>query len=212
VAVERYLSGGGLLSANVFHRQIKNFMRSQTSLEAVSWSPGQPRWVSRPRNIGDAMTQGLELEAKFRLSELIDEAPRVDLRANASVFRSRVKTVPGPDNRLDQQPGYTANLGADYRFLGLPLTLGGNFNWTPSYDTRVSEVQSAYQGRKIVVDAYGLWVFSPSVQLRVTASNLSPRDYFTGGSIDEPDANLRETTLTRAPTYLNLQLRLEIKL
>ena len=62
----------------------------------------------RQQNIGDAVTQGLELEGKFRLSELWAEAPRIDVRANASFFRSRVKEVPGPDNRLDQQPDYTA--------------------------------------------------------------------------------------------------------
>ena len=212
IAVERYLSGGGLLSANVFHRQIRNYMRSQTMLEDVAWSPGQPRYVSRPQNIGAAITQGLELEAKFRLSELIADAPRLDVRANASLFRSRVKAVPGPDNRLDQQPGYTANLGADYRVPGWPLSLGGNLNWTPAYDTRVSEIQTAYQGRKLVIDAYGLWVIGPTVQLRLTASNPAPRDYLTGGSVDDLGANLRETSSTTAPTYLNLQLRLEIKL
>ncbi len=216
IAIERYLPGGGLFSANVFRRQIRNYLRSQTALESVAWSPGQPRYVSRPQNIGDAVTQGLELEARFRLSELVADAPKIDLRANASVFRSRVAAVPGPDNRLDQQPGYTANLGADYRVPGWPLTLGGNLNWTPAYDTRVSDIQTAYQGRKVVIDAYGLWVFNPRLQLRVTASNLKPRDYLTGGSVDGTDpftaVPTRETTTTSAPTYLNLQFRLEIKL
>ena len=210
IAIERFLPTGGLLSANVFRRQINNYMRSETTLEDVSWSPGQPRWVSRPQNVGDAVTQGIELESKFRVSDLLDGAPKIDVRANASLFRSRVNGVPGPDNRLDQQPDYTANLGADYRFTGLPLTIGGNLNWTPAYDTRLSDVQSAYQGRKVTADAYGLWVFTQSLQLRVTASNLDPRDYVTGGSLI--DAGVRETSLTTAPTYLNLQVRLEIKL
>ena len=210
IAVERYLPGSGLLSANVFHRQIKNYMRNQTALEDVSWSPGQPRYVSRPQNVGDAVTQGVELEAKFRLSEVLADAAKVDLRANASVFRSRVKSVPGPDNRLDQQPGFTANLGADYRLPGLPLSLGGNLNWTPGYTTRLSEVQTADQGQKVVADAYALWVFSPTLQLRTTFSNLAPRDYVSGGSL--VDAGVRESSRTTAPTFLNVQFRLEIKL
>ena len=210
IAVERYLAGSGLISANVFHRQIKNYMRNQTALEDVSWSPGQPRYVSRPQNVGDAVTQGIELEAKFRLSELLVDAPKLDLRANASVFRSRVKSVPGPNNRLDQQPGFTANLGADYRLPGLPLSLGGNLNWTPGYSTRLSDVQTAEQGRKVVADAYALWVFSPTLQLRTSFSNLDPRDHVSGGSV--VDAGVRETSQTTAPTYLNVQVRLEIKL
>ena len=76
----------------------------------------------------------------------------------------------------------TANLGADYRVPGWPLTIGGNLNWTPGYDTRLSEIQTATQGRKVVIDGYGLWVFGPALQLRLTASNLNPRDYFTAAA------------------------------
>jgi len=212
VAFEHFLPTGGLFSANVFHRQISNYMRSRTALEEVSWSPGQLRWVSRTQNVGDATTQGIELEAKFRLSDLVNGAPKVDVRANASLFHSRVNGVAGPDNRLDQQPDYTANFGADYRFTGLPLTLGGNLNWTPAYDTRLSDVQTAFQARKASVDAYGLWVFNPSMQLRVTASNVGPRDYLTGGSLVDTGAGVSETSQTTTPTYLNLQVRLEFKL
>lgn len=63
-----------------------------------------------------------------------------------------------------------------------------------------------------MVDAYGLWVFGPSLQLRLTASNLGPRDYLTGGSVDDRGAGIRETSSVTAPTFLNVQLRLEIKL
>ena len=205
IAAERYLPGSGVLSANLFYRQIKDLMRGQTTLETVSWS-NQPRFVSRPQNVGDAVTQGLELEAKFRLSELVADAPKIDLRANASVFRSRVKSVASPDNRLDSQPDYTANLGADYRVPGVPLTLGGNLNWTPGYSTRVAELQTAYQGKKLGVDAYGLWVFNPALQLRVTASNVAALDYVTGSALGS------EASTTTAPSYINLQVRLEIKL
>ena len=207
IAAERYLPGSGVLSASVFYRQIKDLMRGVTGAdpETVSWSE-QKRYVSRPQNVGDAVTQGVELEAKFRLSELVADAPRIDLRANASVFRSRVKSVPGPDNRLDSQPDYTANLGADYRVPGVPLTLGGNLNWTPAYNTRLAEIQTAYQGKKLGVDAYGLWVFNPALQLRVTASNIAALDYVTGSALGS------ENSKTTAPSYINLQLRLEIKL
>ena len=209
VALEHYFAGGGLLSANVFRRNIKNLIRSVTALENVPWA-NVPRWVSRPQNVGDAITQGLELEAKFRLTEVWAEALPVDLRANLSFFNSRVASVPGPDNRLDQQPKATANLGADYRIRGIPLTLGGNLNWNPAYTTRVSEIQTAYQGKKTVIDAYALWTFSPALQLRVLASNLAAADYATGGSIDTD--TVRETSQTTARSYVNWQLRLEMKL
>ncbi|HEU5293643.1 MAG TPA: TonB-dependent receptor [Burkholderiaceae bacterium] len=214
VAAERYLAAGGLLSANLFVRSISNYMRSVTTLETVSWSP-VPRWVSRPQNVGDALTQGLELEAKFRLSEVMAEAPPLELRTNVSFFHSRVKSVPGPDNRLDQQPDMTANVGADYRFRSVPLTLGGNLNYTPGYDTRLSEEQSAAIGSKLAFDAYALWTLRPGAALRLSATNVVPRDYSTGGSLDfvaTSGAPTRESTRTVVATYTQWQLRLELRL
>ena len=205
LALERYLPGGGMLSASLFHRRIQDLMRTVTALEDVSWSD-VPRWVARPQNIGAATTQGLELEAKFRLTELVAEAPALDIRANASLFRSRVASVPGPDNRLDQQPAGTANLGADYRLPGWPLTVGANLNWTPGYTTRLSENQWLIQSRKRVVDAYALWTLSPQWRLRLSANNLGPEDAVSTSAVAQ------ETAVTRAETALNWRLQLEIKL
>ena len=213
-AYEHYLPGSGLISANLFYRQINNLMRAQTTLENVSWAD-VPRWVARQQNVGDAVTQGLELEAKFRLSELWREAPKIDLRANASWFHSRVQGVPGPDNRLDQQPDGVVNLGAEYRLVGMPLTLGGNLNWTPGYTTRLSADQTLEQSTKLVADAYVVWAISPAYQLRVSASNLAPRQYLTGGtllSVNPLGQTIRETTQSSAPSFVNVQVKLEMKL
>ncbi len=209
VAIERYLPGGGLLSANIFHRRIRDLIRTLTTQEDVPWS-AQKRWVARPQNVGKAITQGLELEAKFRASDLWRDAPPLDVRANLSLFRSKVASVPGPDNRLDQQPPATANLGADYRLRTLPLAVGGNLNWTPGYDTRLSESQAALQGRKRVVDLYALWTFDPGLRLRVSASNLAPQDYFTGSSFDAD--TFRESSRTGFRSTTSWQIRLEVKL
>ena len=212
IAVERYLAGSGLLSANIFP-QISNYMRSVTTLETVSYAT-VPRYVSRAQNVGDAMTQGLELEAKFRAQRRHRGRAALDVRANASVFSSRVKSVPGPDNRLDQQPDYTANLGADYRFAGMPLMSAATSTGRPAThppDRRADRVI----GKKLVVDAYGLWTFNPALALRLSLSNLDAHDYLTGSSVDGPDIQgipVRETSQTRAPTFINVQLRLEMKL
>ena len=204
-----------LLSANVFHRNISNLMRGQTDLETVSWSPVQ-RYVRRQRNIGDATTSGIELEAKFRLDQLISDAPRVEMRSNFSVYTSRVKAVPGPDNRLDQQAHATANLGADYRLRGVPLTLGGNVNWVPGYTTRLDVDQTTAVTTKQVWDLFALWTISPSVGLRLLGNNLDPRDYVTTQINDSVNAltrrNERVTSQSFSSGYTNWQLRLELKL
>ncbi len=214
LALERYLPGSGMLSANLFYRHINNLMRSETTLETVSWADS-PRWVARLQNIGDAVTQGLELEAKFRASDLWPDMPAIDVRSNISLFSSRVSGVPAPDNRLSQQPAGTANLGADYRLRNLPLSLGGNLNWTPGYTTRLSDDQRLVQSAKLVFDSYLLWTINPGSQLRVSLGNMAARDYVTTNALESVNAAgqaLRESATTTAPSWLNLQVRLEVKL
>ncbi|MBA4175011.1 MAG: TonB-dependent receptor [Leptothrix sp. (in: Bacteria)] len=217
IAIERYLDAGGVLSANVFRRNITDLMRGVPQLETVSWSPF-PRYVRRMQNIGDATTSGLELEAKFRLDQLVSGASAVELRGNLSLYRSRVKSVPGPDNRLDQQAKASANLGADYRMRGRPLTLGGNINWVPGTTTRIDADQTSTTSTKAVWDAYALWAFTPNVGLRLLGNNLVARDYATttvndsvvagaGGNLIE-----RSTLRSGGPSFVNMQLRLELKL
>ena len=216
VAIERYMEGGGVLSANLFHRNISNVIRSQVSLEDVPWS-GPDRYVRRQRNIGNATTSGIELEAKFRLDQLISEAPRVEMRSNLSLFTSRVKSVPGPDNRLDQQAKATGNIGADYRLRGLPLTLGGTFNWVPGYTTRLDVDQTTSVSTKRVWDAFVLWTVNPSTGLRLTGTNLDPREYITIGvnsNANPLNGGMLERTTSQGfnTNYVNWQLRLELKL
>jgi outer membrane receptor for ferrienterochelin and colicins len=207
LAVERYLAGSGILSANVFYRQISQYIRTITSLEGG-------RYVSRMQNVGDATTQGLELEAKFRLSDVVTGAPGVELRAIGSVFHSKVKGTPGPDNRIDQQASGSVNLGADYRLRGTGFTLGGNLNWQPGYTTRLSATQWAVQGKKLVADAYVLYAIQPGVQLRVSGSNLGARDYLTGSRYDSAadGGTVRESSDTETSSYISWQVRLEMKL
>lgn len=211
LAFERYLPSGGVLSAGVFHRQITDLIRYAVAQQSgLYWAPGQDRWVSSPTNLGDAITQGIELEAKFRWDQWQAGALPVDIRSNLSLFRSKVKQVPGPNNRLDQQPSMTANLGADYRLRSRPLTVGGNLNWNPDYDTRRSEQQWAYQGTKRVLDVYGQWRFSSATALRLTVSNLTPRDYLTSSTFSGFGVN--ETSRSTSPSWRNVQLRLEMKI
>ena len=216
VALERYIDGGGVLSANLFHRNISNLIRGQVQLEnSVPWS-SNARWVRRQRNIGDATTTGIELEAKFRLDQLFTGAPAVEMRSNLSLYSSRVKSVPGPDNRLDQQAKATGNIGADYRLRGLPFTLGGNMNWVPGYTTRLDVDQTTRVTTKRVWDVYTLWTISPTMGLRLLGSNLDPRDYITTGVNGSTNlagnALERTTSQSFSRNYINWQLRLELKL
>lgn len=208
IGYEKYLEKGGLLSANFFYRRITDLIRSQALLETVPYAPVQ-RYVVRPRNIGDATTYGVELEAKFRLDEYLTDALPVNVRSNLSLFHSAVDGIPGPNNRLDQQPHYTANLGADYRLRGIPLTLGASLNYTPSNLLQQSPQVLAEIDKKRVIDASAMWTFSPAVAVRVSASNLVPLTYGNGSLAITPGRVVTSESTGRSFTVW--QVRLELK-
>ncbi len=209
LAYERYLASGGVLSANLFTRRVSDVIRSVTALEEVSWS-ASPRWVTRPQNLGNAMTSGIELDGKANLRELFADAPAVNVRANFSAFRSRVDEVPGPDNRLAGQPDMTGNLGADYRFRGWPLSVGGSVNWTPAYDIRLTAEQLERLRRKVVTDAYLLWHVDSGTRLRLSFTATDPRDFQTHNIF--VTGNEQQSVVDTRKGYLVTALRLEMRL
>ncbi|MFZ6686531.1 TonB-dependent receptor plug domain-containing protein [Undibacterium sp. SXout11W] len=207
IAFEHYLNRAGLLSANFFVRNINDLMRRTTQLVN---EPGGMRWVSSPMNIGQATTKGVELEAKFQVQEFFPEGPAIDFRSNYSRFWSSVDGIQGPNNTIDQQPPYTANVGLDYRVAGIPLTLGGSLNLTPGYDVQSTITQLNFIGLKRQIDIYGLWKFNPDVQLRLSANNLRANDYVTNSDVSLGGVNRLDYVTNK--TYTTFSLRLEMKI
>ena len=209
LAVERYLEAGGILSAGVFYRHIDDLIRNIRAQQAVPWSPAL-RWVASPRNIGTARTAGIELEARFRAADIGLHDWPLTVRTNASRFWSRVDQVPGPDNRLDQQPTWTANLGLDWSARVGSVGWGGNLNVTPPYAVRQIDGVYFEQGRRRVFDAYALWRLTALSQLRLSASNAAPRSFETVTTAQQEDGALqRQQSVAR--TYAVVGLRLEHK-
>ncbi len=209
LAYEHYLGRSGIVSASGFVRDIDNLMRRET--RRVTTSRGE-RWVSSPNNIGHARTSGIELEAKFPLTEVVATALNIDLRANYSRFWSRVDGIPGPDNRLDQQAKQTANFGLDWRLKALPLTVGGSYNWTPAILVRTTPAEQVSSGAKRQLDLYGLWKFSAQTQVRVAANNLLANDYLGGRTFEDIRTGTLQSGYSNARTYSTLSIKLEMKL
>jgi len=211
IAYEKYLSGGSLFSVGLFHRNISQLIRNVVTLDPASALVPVPRYVIRPINFSSAITSGIELELKGRAGELFpslfDAKTPLNLRSSFSVYRSRVKAVSGPDNRLDQQQPWTANLGFDYRFSSVPVTTGANLNYTPVYTVRQTDRQSVEYSRNRGLDVFAQWVVSPRTSVRFSANNLFPLDARA------------ETTLANGDFYATgrslkpwFQLNLEMKL
>ena len=202
-AYEHYVGRTGIISASGFLRDITDLIRRETTFDGK-------RWVSSPANIGHAQTTGVELEAKFQLIELMPDAPNIDFRSNYSHFWSHVDGIQGPNNRLAQQPSQTANLGMDYRFRVVPLTLGANANWTPPTEIQNSETEVLTTSVKRQLDVYGLWKFSARTQLRIGVNNLVAGDYDNGRVVTTN--GLAQGAETIARTYTSVNIKLELKI
>ena len=177
IAYENYLANGGLVSIGLFHRRLTGVVRNVVTLRTVPWATA-PRWVSEPLNFSDASTSGLEFEAKGSAADLLPKAVAgvlpnaraLNLRASVNLYRSKVAAAPGPDNRLDGQQPWSANLGFDRRLTGLPVNIGGSIGFNPAYDTRLTADQLVQRSRTRSIDLFAQLTVRPGLSMRLAAS------------------------------------------
>jgi hypothetical protein len=138
----------------------------------------------------------------------MQDAPAVDLRASVNRNWSRVESVPGPDNRLDQQTPLTVNLGADYKAGA--LSAGGSFAFRRGGPVRVSLNQRAYMAPRRELDMYALWKFDAQRQLRFAVSNMLGQDFINENTYE--DARLGSQTRSFVfPQGVRYRLTYELK-
>ncbi len=182
LSIEQHLSGGGVLSAGVFHRRINGLIRRRIALETgadASVPVGVSRWVSRPVNFGQASSSGLELEVKGTAQQLLPAAwaasNSVRLRAAVSLYRSKVEQVDDPEARLEGQPPWQSTLGFDRSTdarKGEVFGFGANFTYVPAFSTQQTDLQRVWRGAAKRLDAYLLWRVDRELQFRLAGQNL----------------------------------------
>lgn len=161
---ERYWSNGAMISVGASSRDITDLIREEIRLQ-------DGRWILTPENLGRASVKTLDLEAKFPLKSLLPTAPAIEARFNASWNWSNVSGVPGPDNRLDRQPPWSANIGADYRGGGA-WSSGANLSLAAGGPIRISTTRSVRSSAKRDLEAYAVYRMIPSRQIRFALRNV----------------------------------------
>lgn len=157
--------GGGVLGANVFHRDIQDMVERRTALEGT-------RHVERPHNVGDARVWGWELDARPQL-DLIG-LPELMLRLNYTRLYSRITDrATGLTTRIKDQPPYVYNVGFDWQLPRWEAAWGLNYNYTPRYLKNPTEpLKADDEAEQKLLDLYVMKRVSRELALRVTASNL----------------------------------------
>lgn len=199
-AYEYYWAQGALFSVSATSRSIDDLIQNVITFE-------DGRYVSRGANQGTAEVRALEMELKFPLTAMMKNAPSLDLRASASRNWSKVDSIPGPDNRLDRQPRWSANFGADYKKGA--FSLGGNLALVGAASTRRSAFETRYVSARRELEAYGLYKVNAKEQLRVTMRNLLRTD--SASSARYADANGSVETLDQSEGLIGWRVQYEVK-
>ncbi|AXA93011.1 TonB-dependent siderophore receptor [Massilia sp. YMA4] len=194
--IDRYLAGGGLLSASAYSRRIDD-----VTVQQLSSVDG--RWLSRPVNAGRATVHGMALEARIALSAALT------LRGNVARNWSRVAALPGPDNRLDRQAPASGTLGLDYR-IGA-VTLGTNYVFQQGAVARTSSALVDDAGRQRKLDAWATWQLDTRRRLRIDALNLLRPDRVTQRRYGPDDHGLWQDAVTRTRSYRTLRVGFELR-
>lgn len=200
---EHALTGGGVISAGLFHREVRELIRRRIALESVP-EASVPRWVSRPGNLGRARSSGAEVEIKGPAAQLLGrwwaDAPKaLQLRAALSVFRSGVEQIDDPDARLEGQPPWRMTLGFDHRDLWPAWTPGMSLGVTPGFSTQQTDRQRVWRSASHRLDAYLLWRIERHASLRLAVNNAVPQDSLSRSEVEDLDG-FAASSLTRRTT------------
>jgi iron complex outermembrane receptor protein len=207
IAFEHYPQAGGVLSISYFYRNIDDLIRQNTTLESVAGTSAL-RWVSRPLNIGQAQSQGLELELKGKAEDwfpaFFEAGSGLQLRSAVSIYRSHVEQIEGPDSRLEAQPPWSLSLGGDARVKGTGWTLGASFVMQPGYATQQTDRQLNQRSAVRTLDAFASLKLDRFTQFRVGVVNVIAPESVSSNSVEDIDGfSAGSTTRRNALRVLN---------
>jgi len=182
-AWEHYWTKEAMVSLGTSLRRIGNYTSNRVYFDGY-------RWVMTPVNEARAETRSVELETRFPLKAVIEGAPALDLRASLSRNWSRVDSIPGPDNRMEQQVPLSALLALDYRRGA--WSMGGSFAFKDAVRARVAADRWAYAWARRDLDAYVVWKAGPKLQWRVALANILGADEGSAIAYLDRDGNLQK--------------------
>ncbi|WP_020653233.1 TonB-dependent receptor plug domain-containing protein [Massilia niastensis] len=201
-AWEHYWADGAMVSVNGALRRIRDYTSNRVYFDGL-------RWIFTPANEDRAELRSLGLETKLPLKSVLAGAPAIDLRAGVSRNWSEVDSVPGPDNRIEQQTPLSANLGADY--TAGKLSAGGSVAFRNAGMVRVAANRGYYAHARTDLETYALWKFDPKRQLRIALSNMLGEDRGWEISYDDPVTGL-EKRRWHYPDGVRVRATFEMKL
>jgi outer membrane receptor for ferrienterochelin and colicins len=204
LSYEHGIGQGSQFTLEMFTRKIKGKQGTQIRLEDVPWSSVR-RYVSRPHNLGNARSNGLNFELELALRDLEKGAPDATVRGSLGLADSRISSLPGPDNRLDKQTPWTAKLGGSYKWNRAPIKFDLDANWSPGQWTRRNISERSYTPRSFEYDAAINWSLAKDTRLVVSLGANYPRDHQRINEYSVNEQSIRLSTKEKRSTRFKLQ-------
>ncbi|WP_028102400.1 TonB-dependent receptor plug domain-containing protein [Pseudoduganella violaceinigra] len=197
---EHYWNEGAMFSVAAASRRINNFTRRNTFLDSGG------RWVTTTMNNGRADVRSLDVELKFPMKAVMDNAPALDVRTSVSRNWSRVESVPGPDNTLDQQVPLSATFGLDYKTPDGKWSMGGSFNYRGNGLVRMDVNRYSWATPARQMDAYIAWKVDGKTTVRFSGWNLLKQDYRARTTFIRDNGQLASESTSTGVCNIRLQV------
>lgn len=198
---EHYIGeSGGLVGVSAFAKHIEDVIAPITTQGLNG------RWVSSPFNVGSADVRGVGLEGKLPLKEIDGDWPDINVRANVNWNHSRVRSVPGPDNRLATQTPFTMGMGADYRLVDGKWTMGADFTLQDGGPVQIALGEREDRRSRRNLDAYIAWKVDESTHVRFSGSNLLRQTVIVDKSVADSTGTFDQRALNFQPRIWRVSL------
>ena len=200
---EHFFAPGAVFSFGGSVRSIRDHIRTQLGQDA------RGLWVVRPVNEGKVQVRSLDLELKFPLKAVLKNEQAVPLDVRFSVNRnwSKVDTVPGPDNRLDQQTPLTATLGVDYKVD--TFSAGASYAYREGGLVRISEQQYRLQRQRRDLEGYMLYKIRKGLDLRIAVSNALGEEDLNYSRYVDSNGSSESWSEVKASPFLRVNLEMK---
>ncbi|MBI0421296.1 TonB-dependent receptor [Acinetobacter sp. ACIN00229] len=169
VGYEHYFDKSSFVGVSAYARRIDNIiLPSVTQVDDI--------WIETPKNSGKANVQGVEFEAKGKLSSLFSleptHVPDIDVHLGFTRNWSKIENIFGQGNRLASQPEITASIGGDWYIHNTKWTTGFNFIFEQGGFSRNSNTNSMFNSDGKKLDIYFLWTPDKNRKIRFSLTNI----------------------------------------
>ncbi|TYA70106.1 TonB-dependent receptor [Seonamhaeicola marinus] len=187
---EHYFKNVGIISAGVFHKEIKDFVytftRETTVAEFGTGTAGYD--VFQPQNGDDATITGVEVAFQRQLDFLPGFLKNLSLMANYTYLTSDAKGIRNGDGdeRTDVDlPGTSPNMfNGSLAYGGKKLNLRLSANFSDSYVDEVggNKWEDRYYDEQFLLDFNASYAFSDNLRIYFDLNNITnqPLRYFQG--------------------------------